>query len=219
MLEQWSPIILKLLRGAAALFNADILRLFGHLHLPFGFDHPGPYDVLEHRVRLELKDDEGKKAIYYKDQKVRFLQDNVIAYQDKAWGVGNIFAEYKCSPGVVVDRYREGHRYLVLISLRETKKRGDLAAFHIERTIMNGFSRPAEDLQTDIDHRTDYLSIAVVFPHQRPPKDATLIEQNATRSTTLDNRHRQVLADGRLQIIWETRRPRLYESYIIAWHW
>ncbi|MBZ0285026.1 MAG: hypothetical protein K8L97_30100 [Anaerolineae bacterium] len=217
MTEDWLPVIQQLFRGATMLLNTDVLRLLGDLRLSRFFNRPGPYEVLEHRVTLELKDDKGKKAIYYKDQKVRFLQDNVIAYQDKAWGAGNIFADYKCSPGVVVDRYREGHRYRVLISLRESKKRGDLETFHIERTITDGFTRPEEDFQTDIDHRTHYLSICVIFPKNRLPQDVRLIEQNATRSRPLD--HHQVLADGRVQIIWETKHPQLYESYILAWHW
>lgn len=217
MIEHWSQLILQLLRGVAALLNADVVRLLSNLQLPIFSQRPGSYEVLEHAVRLELKDDRGKKAVYHKDQNVRFIQDNVIAYQDKAFGAGNIFADYKCSPGEVVDRYREGHRYRVLISLRATKNRGDIENFHIERTITDGFTRAEEDVQTDIDHRTYHFSIGVIFPKSRPPKDATLIEQNANRATPLD--HTQVLADGRIQIVWETSRPRLYESYILAWHW
>jgi hypothetical protein len=100
--------------------------------------------VLEHRVTLELKDTKGKKAIYRKYQRIKFTQDNVIAYQDNAWGAGNIFADYKCSPGVAVDRYKEGHRYRILISLRETKNRGDGEVINIQRTIKDGFVRNNE---------------------------------------------------------------------------
>lgn len=66
--------------------------------------HGGLYKVLEYEVQLELVDPQGEVAIYRKRQRVRFLQDNVFAILDQAWGDGDIFADYKCSPGVAVDQ-------------------------------------------------------------------------------------------------------------------
>ena len=180
---------------------------------------PGTYEVLEHRVTLELKDTKGKKAIYRKHQRIRFTQDNVIAYQDKAWGAGEIFADYKCSPGVAVDRYKEGHRWRILISLRETKNKGDEETIHIERTILNGFTRSGENWQTDVDHRMHKLSVSVIFPKRRHPKKADLIEQNTCRTTPLDHRHFHTLPDGRCQVTWKKNNPKLFERYLIAWEW
>src|SRR5262245_17055675 len=53
--------------------------------------HEGMYEVLEYEARLELLDTNGDKAILHKRERVRFLQDNIIAYQDMAWGDGDIF--------------------------------------------------------------------------------------------------------------------------------
>ena len=64
----------------------------------------GLYEVLDFEHTLELCDAKGKKAIYHKRQKVRLLQDYVAAYVDQAWGRGEIFADYRCSPGMPVDR-------------------------------------------------------------------------------------------------------------------
>ena len=50
----------------------------------------GLYEVLEYDTTLELKDGKGERAVFRKCQKVRYLQDNVIAYQDQAWGDGKI---------------------------------------------------------------------------------------------------------------------------------
>lgn len=179
----------------------------------------GMYEVLDYESRLELKDCKGKQAIFLKRQRVRFLQDNIIAFQDKAWGEGEIFADYKCSPGVAVDRYREGHRWRVLISLRETKSRGDVEEFHIERAIQDGFTETVEDFQTEINHPTARLSIAVVFPENRQPKQVALVEQNVARTTILGPQHWHVLPDGRQQVVWQTRHPRLFEAYILRWKW
>ncbi|MBZ0304755.1 MAG: hypothetical protein K8I82_01685 [Anaerolineae bacterium] len=188
-------------------------------YLPLGGYHPGLYEVLNHEGRLELCDDEGHQVVYTKRQEVKFLQDNIIAYQDQAWGDGDIFADYTCTPGIPVDRYREGNRYRVLISLRETKKHNDIEQFHIQRTITDGFANTTEDFQTDIDHLTRHLTLQVVFPITRPPQHVYLIERHAKRSQELGVDQIHTLADGRVEVSWQTTTPKLYETYILRWEW
>lgn len=179
----------------------------------------GMYEVLAYHSRLELLDERGERAIFHKRQRVRFLQDHIIAYQDQAWGDGHIFAEYRCSPGKAVDRYREGHRWRVLISLRQTKNRGDVEEFFIERAIRNGFTRAEEDFQTEIDHVTHALTMTIVFPKARPPRQVWLMEQNAARTVPLGPDQRLELPDGRVQVTWAMTDPRRYEAYIVRWRW
>ncbi len=180
-------IVNTALKTLAALLELDqdsLRRLWrGLRHRWRAGQHEGMYEVLEYAARLELCDRRGEKAVFYKRQRVRFLQDHIIAFQDQAWGDGEIFAEYRCAPGVAVDRYREGHRWHILISLREAKQRGDIEAFHIERTIKGGFTKPVEDFQTEVNHTTRRLTVSVVFPRTRSPKAVALIEQNAARCT------------------------------------
>lgn len=216
-LKQIIPLVIPLLGTDLSAFLGLLGRLGKHL-LP-ARKPEGMYEVLDYEAELELLDTKGKKTVLHKRQRVRFLQDNIIAYQDKAWGDGNIFADYKCSPGVAVDRYREGHRYRILISLRETKKRGEETAFQIERTITNGFTKNKEDFQTEIDHKTRSLTMSVIFPKTRRPKHISLIEQNTTHSVVLDRQHYTTLPDGREQVTWKTDRPRVFEAYILRWEW
>lgn len=206
-----------------ALLRADFITLFISVilpHLPRLLRQlTGSYEVLDYETKLELLDAEGKFARYTKHQKVKFLQDNVIAFQDQAWGDGEIFADYKCSPGCPVDTYRDGNKYRVLISLRGTKNRGDVETFHIERTIKNGFARPVEDYQVDVDHTTRRLSLTVVFPKERTPKQVKVIEQKTQRSQELSLEMLQPLPDGRWQITWETKKAKLFQNYILRWDW
>lgn len=188
-------------------------------HLPIFKSLPGMYEVLEYETELELKDGKGQKAVFTKRQKVRFLQDNIIAFQDKAWGDGKIFADYKCSPGKEVDRYRDGHRYNILISLRETKQRGDEEVFLIKRTIKNGFVQDYENFQTDIDHRTHHLTLKLIFPKSRLPTRVIVTTQNTQKTTILDTANRRILPDGRHQYYWATNSPKLFEAYILKWEW
>lgn len=67
-------------------------------------------EVLECESGLELKNFEGKKAAVRKREEVRYVQDNVIAYQNHAWGDGEIPLNYQCTPDRVADQYRSGYK-------------------------------------------------------------------------------------------------------------
>lgn len=49
-----------------------------------GLSNEGMYEVLDYETTLELLDPKGHKASFTKREKVRYLQDNIIAYQDQA---------------------------------------------------------------------------------------------------------------------------------------
>lgn len=210
-------LILELLaRHHVTLLNLlfDVLQ-----RLPAVKKLPGIYEVLDYQAELELKDRRGHVAVYRKRQRVRFLQDNIIAYQDTAWGDGEIFAAYRCSPGVQVDRYHEGDRFYTLISLRETKRRDDLETLAIERTIHDGFVTEVEYFQVDIDHRTRNLACAVIFPRSRLPKRVSVVEKNSKRNVELGTAQREVLPDRRVRYVWRSASPKLFESYLLRWEW
>lgn len=84
----------------ARLPKADVLRdLWKTAHnLLQQRTSPDLYQVLEYESTLELHDRGGGRATFAKREKVRYLQDNVIAYQDQAWGDGEILLNYRCSP-------------------------------------------------------------------------------------------------------------------------
>jgi len=117
----------------------------------------GMFEVLSYDSTLELLDTKGEEAVFKRVQRMRFLQDNIIAIQDHVWGEGDIFASYDCSPGIEADRYQEGDRWNVLISLRETKSKGDVEDYYIERKVRNGFLNEWEWRQTELWHTTHYL--------------------------------------------------------------
>ncbi len=181
--------------------------------------HEGLYEVLEYDSQLELTDSSGEKATFKKRQRIKFLQDNVIAFQDFAWGEGDLFKAYRCSPGTVVDRYRDGDRWNVLISLRETKHSGDVEDFYIEQTVTHGFVRSDEWWQIEMQHQTRWLKLAVIFPPQRRCQHAVLVERMQNRTIELDARNFTELPDGRQVLTWETKKPRRFETYTFQWRW
>lgn len=203
------------------ILNSEFVRWFASelMQLWHRNQFHGTYKVTEHQSTLELFDECGETSVYSKRQTVTFLQDGVFAIQDQAWGDGEIFEDYACTPGVAVDRYKEGYRWKILISLRTTKNKGEQEKFVIDRTIKSGFTTPICNFQTQVDHPTKSLTVSVIFPQHRHPKRISLVEQNLKRSYMLGKEHCSHLSYGRLQYSWHVTKPRLYEGYILRWEW
>ena len=184
-----------------------------------GLANEGMYEVLEYESRLELMDKKGKRAKFTKREKVRYLQDNIIAYQDIAWGDGDILVNYRCTPGSVVDRYRPGHKTFLLISLRESKRRGDEDEFNMEWGIRDGFLRAQELWETEIRHRTKELKVHIIYPKSRPPRRVWLEENIRRKRHDLDKDTMRELPDGRWHVTCKINKPRLNERYRLHWAW
>jgi len=207
----WTTIATLLNSEFVRLITSELVRLWRE------YRFQGTYKVAAYHATLELMDD--KVAIYTKQQRVTFLQNNVFAIQDQAWGNGDIFKNYMCSPGHVVDKYQEGYRWNVLISLRRTYKRGDEENIVIQRTIENGFTTDNETFQVQIDHPMQQLILDIIFPSSRLPQKIFVVENNMKRSHLLDEAQQTQFPDGRLGYTWRFQKPHLFEGYIIKWNW
>ena len=184
-----------------------------------GLADEGMYEVLDYQVRLEIKDKHGKRVIHQKRERVRYMQNNIIAYQDQAWGDGNFLVNYRCTPGEGVDRYQVGYKTHILISLRETKQKGDEDEFMIEREIHNGYLKTSEYVEIEISHRTKRLEMQVIFPTARPPHNPVLVERLRQRRQPLSQEHVRQLPDDRWLLWWKMTKPRLHEHYLLRWEW
>ncbi len=179
----------------------------------------GVYEVLDYESTLELLDRHGRWASFRKRKRVRYLQDDVIAYQDYAWGDGRILLNYRTSRGTPVDQYRCGYRTYILLSLREVRNRGDIDEFNIQWNIRRGFLKRDGFWGTEVGQRTRRLWTSVIFPRSRPPQEVSLEEGNRRRTHTLGRDSQQRLPDGRWLVTWEMNNPRLHEIYILRWIW
>ena len=201
----WGTLLIKLFEQVTSLKSPEKLQ--------------GLYEVLEYESTLELKTRSGSRATFCKRQKVRYLQDNIIAYQDQAWGDGQILLGYRCTPGVAVDRYPLGHKTMVLISLREMKSKNSIDEFHIVWGIHNGFLQTEEQWETEISHPTRRVKINILFPKSRGPEKIKVIESGQQRSSSLPNDNIRRLPDGQWLASWEIATPRIHERYVLKWTW
>lgn len=206
----------------------DIIKVLGKLpgawrtlsRLPEKIRYHGMYEILDYDATLEIKDAKGRRAVLTRREVIRLLQDNVVALHDHVWGDGEPFAKYQCQPGVPVDFYEDGSKHNVLISLRETKNRGDVIELWIERVIREGLLEEREWFETEIDHLMRKLQLAIIFPKTRPCRRATLSRRSTSKTTLLSfEKHFALLPDGRQKLTWKTNRPKLHDRYTIKWVW
>ena len=217
----------KLWEIALALLNRDVLAILRDviasgddlLRFLLGLHRQGIYEVLDHDTKLELCDAKGQLAQVTRRQTVRFLQDHLVAFTDYAWGDGQTLAEYTCRPGLPVDVYDDGAKKTILISLRETKGRGDVLRFCIQRKIVAGFGKRQEWWETEIYHRTRRLRVVILFPKGRSCRRAVVVQRSNGRTTTLGEEHFCFHQDGRQRLAWEVKRPKLHDRYTIKWLW
>jgi hypothetical protein len=217
------PAWVILLRRLLAWLSQDWLITLLELAQQFGtyltHQNQDLYENLNYHATLELLTATGKTAVFRKEQRVQFLQNHIIAFEDYAWGDGDVLADYRCTPGVEADRYREGDRWNILISLRETRSRGDIAEFYIERVEKNTFTQAEEWLQTEIRRPTHRLQMDIIFPQERPCQRAVVIQRSRNRVTVLEPTHFNLLPNGRQLVRWVTGNVRTYELYTLKWWW
>jgi hypothetical protein len=120
---------------------------------------------------------------------------------------------------VAVDFYEEGSRWTVLISLRETKKRGDTLALETSRTMLGSFPDDQCWWEEEIYQPTAQLSVAIVFPKERHCRRATLTQRSRDHTVTLPRQHLRFLSDGRQALTWQADHPQLHDLYRIGWSW
>jgi hypothetical protein len=177
----------------------------------------GAYEILSSETTLEILDEKGEYAALCRKQLIRCLQDNVVTLHDYVWGDGHPLFEYQTKPGVKVDEYEDGSRIVVLISLRESKNRGDVIDQETRRLIKGGFLGQEEWLETQVDHPVKRLCLSLLLPAQRRASEAALKIRSTNRLIELSTD--AYLEDGKQKITCEIRSPKLYECYTLRWKW
>jgi len=194
-----------------------ILRALGRLLRRTACRHS--YEILQRKTTVTLCDPSGKRAFVQHRKLIRFLQDDVVAITDRIWGTGRFREQYRCSPGAAVDFYEEGSRWNVLISLRETKGRGDTLTFKTSRTMLGAFKDRRCWWEEEIYHPTKEATIIVIFPRGRRCRRATVTRRNHNRTVTLHRQRLRYLSDGRQALTWRVSLPQLHDLYRIQWNW
>lgn len=144
------------------------------------------YEVIDYRATLVLRDRGGHTATYEKRERIRFLRDGITHLRDYTWGSGLQLLGHRVSPGRLIRSLRVGSRYESLIEVPRAFRRGQTTVISYRRTIRDGFTSPGDLwLEAEVYHRTERLTLRVVFPQGSSPRRAWLASGKIGASTPL----------------------------------
>ncbi len=180
----------------------------------------GLYDVLRDESVWDIKEPAGE-TVLTRTRELRFLQDGVFAVRDYAWGtgdVGNSRDTYECDPGYPADFFDARGRQNVIISLRDSRQRGETETLVVTRRMRGMFPKDSEWITMEPLAPTDYLAFSILFPADRLPQAAWWNENSRPEH----NRKRltpEGTGDGRQKVSVEIPKPALREAYTVWWDW
>lgn len=173
-----------------------------------------PYEVLGYRGTLRLVDPGGRRAVFRRSQRVRFLQEGVSSILDHFWGDGVSLTHYRHSAGQLADSFRDGDRHHLAIDLMRPMHRGEVLAFDVERMAMVSFSSDHEWLETIIDHPIRHLTQRIIFPPERSCQYAELVADDQVMPLRSIG-----LKTGGTILKFNVPRPQADTPYLVRWRW
>ena len=179
-------------------------------------------------MEWEILSSDGKDAVLRKTRTLRFLQSGVHVIREYVWG-DEYSADKKpkleditVKPGEVVDIYREGGKYVVVISLDRPYRRNEKMDFYFERQIRNAFLGTSEWVELQPATNTREQIIVVKFPRSHPFVSARARFRYGDYSTLYDVGNEGFQAEkmnGRQVLTWQIKDPKARASYLIEWKW
>ncbi len=174
------------------------------------------YEVKDYQAGLEVLDAKGRRAIYIKRERVRFLRNNVTSFYDYGWGTGAGFASHRVHPGRIVERQVIGSRQRSLVVLPQPRHAGDEMTFSVRRLWKNTLKGHGNWLEMEFYHPTRRAGLSVTLPRSHPPRSARVID--ARRQSSLPLRA-VTLSDGRQKFQWSTKTVQVGDRYTLEWEW
>ena len=174
------------------------------------------YEVKDYQARLEVLDTKGKRAIYTKRERIRFLRNHVTAFYDYGWGTGNAFASHRVHPGRIAERQKVGSRHRSLVVLPKPYQAGEQMSFTVRRLWKNVLKGHQGYLEMELYHPTRRAGISVILPRTRPAVSAWLAD--ARRQSSIHVRP-TTMSDGRQKLQWSTTGVQVGDRYTLEWVW
>jgi hypothetical protein len=200
--------------GAALFLGAVVLLAFA---LRTKALYEGPFVVLEETTTWDLTRDNAREAVVTKNQLVRF-NHSMIAHTEYAWGDGELFADFQCDYGRLVDRVKDGDKEYIIIALPAERVRGEEARLVSHRTVRNGFPADSEWMNWELRYKSYRSTLVMRFDLARPPKN--LRYRRESDGKTLKADEKSVSDEGGARVFrLSERAPYPGEEYQIRWDW
>lgn len=177
---------------------------------------PDDFEILDMKMALDVVDRRGRKAIYTKRERIRFLRDNIISIYDYGWGTGNTYASHRVKPGHVAERRQVGSRYRSLIILPEPQNRGDEMTFMVRRLWKGSLKGRPNWLEAEVHHKMKHLALSVTLPRGRRIQSSRLFDR---KGPVKPDPKVNVTAQGRQRVQARIAKPIVGNCYTLEWDW
>jgi hypothetical protein len=168
------------------------------------------YETIKFSGTLSILDRSRQVALFFRTQRIRFLQDNVAHFIDRVWGDGVLFAGYYAAGMRILDMLRARSGYLVLLGLPRPFHKGETFNVVTRRKIVGSVHFDEVYWQTSMPAPTELLSIRVLAPH------GLTLHRPELSSPSLRNVE---INSARRSLELRVREPVLHAPYEVSWHW
>lgn len=211
------PVLAQLLAAAADLLREGRLAVAALLSRLDSHRLAKPYETIWLELVLDLQDAQGEHAVLQRRQRIRFLVDGGALVRELVWGEGEQLVRYQARGAHKLAVRPEGSRRAVLLDPALRPAAGDRLTLTSRRTIRGGFRDTSEYCEVYLERPTGRVEVTVVFPANRPPKTAQLV-QGATGALIRLVRVRY-RADGRALVRCRLQTPATDTTYGLRWTW
>lgn len=169
-----------------------------------------PYKTIKFSGQLEMLDQEGRVAVFRRQQRIRFLEDGVGIFFDRVWGSGVLFAGYSAASLRILEPIRTKDGYVLPLALPRMYARGETFDIVTTRRIVGAFIEEASYWDSAMSAPTDLLTIKVIGHRSRPFRHPELIvpqegDMDATTSRNMFN--------------FRVKHPATNIPYKLVWSW
>lgn len=174
------------------------------------------YENLSVAIVVDLQDKAGRRAVVTCSQRVRFLVSEAGVVTSHVWGEGQRVRRLSLDGARSFGRRAEGSKDLLLLGLNRRPGALSVVSLKAHRLITGGFLKKDEYFEVSVERPTKLLSLRILFPKNRTPRDAYINADRATRDAT---RSVSFTPQGRPQLRWQQRVPEVNRVYRLGWSW
>jgi hypothetical protein len=208
-----NPVLAVIATVIGGAFTVTFLVM--RLHEPYEFR------ALDNQVVVDICDNSGKLVHYEKRTCIKALRKNIFYY------IENMAAEtetdgridgFETEPGVVESVRQQEGEYLIKTTLGKHLSKGEEIVRYFRCNFVNCFVRNAEYFTQKQVYPTEKFIITIKFPPKRTYRSFRSHIKVGTYELYCPQPEERVL-EGRPCLVWEIKKPRLKDKYVILWHW
>jgi hypothetical protein len=186
------------------------------------------YDSIRTKTEWEILDPEGQRSVLRQNRTIKFRQNDVMVIREYVWGDSYYngtrpqIDDFYVKPGTILDIYREGGRFVILIALDKTYNDGEELDYHFERKELNAFTRNKEWVEFQPFTNSKYDEIVVTLPDERKIKKVIARFRHGDYSQVYElgeNNFLFEILENKQRISWKIQNAIPRSSYFVEWEW